>query len=327
MRLERLWYARSPLSLVLAPLGWLFCALAVLRRQAYRRGLCRVQRMPVPVIVVGNITVGGTGKTPLVAWLVRFLRRAGYTPGIVSRGYGGTAQAWPQAVDADSDPALAGDEAVLLARLVGCPVMVDPDRAAAARALLARHACDIIVSDDGLQHYGLGRDIEIAVVDGARRFGNGRCLPAGPLREPRGRLRSVDFVVVNGSAAGNGQYAMHLAERHARNLADEAVERPLESFRDIEVHAVAGIGNPARFFSRLCTLGLRIKEHAFPDHHAYQARDLDFGDGRPVLMTEKDAVKCRRFAQAHFWYVPVEAQLDESFGERLLTLLERKIHG
>ncbi|MFA7094943.1 MAG: tetraacyldisaccharide 4'-kinase [Gammaproteobacteria bacterium] len=324
-RLDEHWYGRSPLSLALAPLGWLYCLVAVLRRKAYRLGLRPVCRLSVPVIVVGNITVGGTGKTPLVAWLVRFLKQAGYTPGIISRGYRGNATVWPQAVDAGSDPALVGDEAVLLAQHSECPVMVGPDRAAAARALLERYPCDVIISDDGLQHYRLGRDIEIAVIDGARRLGNGRCLPAGPLREPRGRLRSVDFIVVNGGDAEGGQYAMRLVEQDARNLADAGTVQPVAAFS--EVHAVAGIGNPARFFSRLRALGLQITEHPFPDHHAYQPQDLDFGDARPLLMTEKDAVKCHRFAQAHYWYVPVEARLDERFGERLLNLLKRRAHG
>lgn len=324
-RLDEHWYGRSPLSLALAPLGRLYCLVAVLRRKAYQLGLRPVCRLPVPVIVVGNITVGGTGKTPLVAWLARFLKQAGYTPGIISRGYRGNATVWPQAVDAGSDPALVGDEAVLLARRGECPVMVGPDRAAAARALLERYPCDVIISDDGLQHYRLGRDIEIAVIDGARRFGNGRCLPAGPLREPRGRLRSVDFIVVNGGNAVDGQYSMRLVEQDARNLTDEENVRPVATFG--KVHAVAGIGNPARFFSRLRALGLQIIEHPFPDHHAYRPQDLDFGDIRPLLMTEKDAVKCRRFAQTHHWYMPVEAQLDERFGERLLNLLKRKAHG
>lgn len=325
-RLDEHWYANSPVSLLLAPLGWLFCAVAALRRRAYRTGLLSVHRMPVPVIVIGNITVGGTGKTPLVAWLARFLIGAGYTPGIVSRGYGGKVGNWPQPVAADSDPALVGDEAVLLARRSGCAVVVGPDRVAAARVLLEHSPCDVILSDDGLQHYRLGRDVEIAVIDGVRGFGNGRCLPAGPLREPPERLREVDLVVVNGTA-GEGQYSMRLIEQVPRDVMDAGASRPLADFQGTRVHAVAGIGHPERFFKRLRALGLRIVEHPFPDHHAYSPADLDFGDGEPVLMTEKDAVKCRRFARPHLWYVPVEAQMDESFGARVLALLKRNKHG
>lgn len=325
-RLDELWYADSFASLLLAPLGWLFCALAILRRKAYRLGLLTVERMPVPVIVVGNITVGGTGKTPLVAWLARFLRQAGYTPGIVSRGYGGRSGNRTQPVGSDSDPAVVGDEAVLLARRSGCRVVVGTDRVAAARALLEQGHCDVIISDDGLQHYRLGRDVEIAVIDGTRRLGNRRCLPAGPLREPVRRLRHVDIVVVNG-AQEEGAYSMRLIGPDAVNLVDEGLSRSLEEFRGAEVHAVAGIGHPVRFFSQLRENGLRAIEHPFPDHYPYQPEDLAFTDGSPLLMTEKDAVKCRGFAQPHFWYVPVEARLDKGFGERVLALLKRNNDG
>lgn len=325
-RLDELWYADSFISLLLAPLGWLFCALAILRHKGYRLGLLTVQRMSVPVIVVGNITVGGTGKTPLVAWLARFLKHAGYTPGIVSRGYGGRSENWPQPVGSDSDPAMVGDEAILLARRSGCRVVVGADRVAAARALLEQGYCDVIISDDGLQHYRLGRNVEIAVIDGIRRLGNRRCLPAGPLREPMRRLRHVDIVVVNG-AQEEGAYSMHLVGREAVNLVDEGLSRSLDEFRGAEVHAVAGIGHPVRFFSQLRENGLQAIEHPFPDHHPYQPEDLTFTDERPLLMTEKDAVKCRGFAQPHFWYVPVEACLDKGFGERILALLKRNNDG
>lgn len=325
-RLDELWYASSFTSLLLAPLGWLFCFLATLRRMAYRLGLLTIQRMPVPVIVVGNITVGGTGKTPLVAWLARFLKQVGYTPGIVSRGYGGRNENRVQTVGSDSDPAMAGDEAILLARRSGCRVVVGADRVAAARALLEQGYCDVIISDDGLQHFRLGRDVEIAVIDGVRRLGNRRCLPAGPLREPVRRLRHVDIVVVNG-AREEGAYSMHLTGFEAVNLLDEGLSRPLAEFRGDEVHAVAGIGNPVRFFSQLRENGLHAVEHPFPDHYPYQPVDLAFTDGRPLLMTEKDAVKCRGFAQSHFWYVPVEARLDKGFGERVLALLKRNNDG
>lgn len=318
--LESHWYRTTPLTLLLLPLSWLFCAVALARRWAYRSGLLKTVRLPVPVIVVGNISVGGTGKTPMVAWLVALLRKAGYRPGIISRGYGGGADHWPQPVRADSDPSQVGDEAVLLARRCRCPMAVGPDRPAAARALLQDADCDIIISDDGLQHYRLERDVEIAVVDGVRRFGNGHCLPAGPLREPVRRLRSVDVVIANGSA-GAREYAMELRPASLCNLLHDEQTRPLQQFAGQSVHAVAGIGNPRRFFELLTRHGLAVIEHPFADHHPFCAGDLDFGDELPVLMTEKDAVKCQAFAKAHHWCLPVDAQLDERVSQILLRLI------
>lgn len=323
--LDRLWYGRHPLAPLLLPLGALFCALASARRACYRYGPCRVRRLPVPVVVVGNVTVGGTGKTPLVAWLVERLGRAGLRVGVVSRGYGGRARVWPQVVTAHSSAAQVGDEALLLARRTGCPLVVAPDRVAAARLLLERAALDVIVADDGLQHYRLGRDLEIAVVDGARRLGNGRCLPAGPLRERPGRLREVDFVVVNG-AGGAGELSMRLRPGTPRAVARPDQGVSWERLRAGRVHAVAGIGHPQRFFAMLRRDGLDLIEHPFPDHHPYRAADLAFGDGLPVLMTEKDAVKCSFFAAPHHWYVPVEAELPASFEAALLQRLTRLIH-
>jgi tetraacyldisaccharide 4'-kinase len=276
----------------------------------------------VPVIVVGNITVGGSGKTPLVIWLVDFLRKAGYKPAIISRGYRGKASSWPQQVRPDSDPVVVGDEAVLLARRCDCPIAVGPDRSASVEALLQHTDCNIIISDDGLQHYALERDIEIAVVDAVRRYGNGCLLPSGPLREPIERLEDVDFIVSNG-IAGHGEYAMSLGLNTACNLATgETCE--LNNFIDTTVHAVAGIGNPKRFFNALRQQGLKLREHAFADHHHFEAGDLEFDNTAPVLMTEKDAVKCKRFAHSQYWYVPVEAELNKHFGPRLLAALEKK---
>lgn len=322
--LDTIWYGRSIWSLVLLPLTWLYCAVVGLRRLAYRSGLLRTQRLPVPVIVVGNITVGGTGKTPLIGWLAELLRTHGYRPGLVARGYGGDAKHWPQQVRADSDPRAVGDEPVLLARLTGCPMAVAPDRVAAARALLEHDACDVILSDDGLQHYALGRDIEIAVVDGVRRFGNRRCLPAGPLREPAGRLAGVDLVVSNG-LAGPGETALRVQPGDAVNLVS-GERRPLERFRGVRVAAVAGIGRPERFFEALRGQGLEIEAHAFPDHHAYRPEDLAFAAGS-VLMTEKDAVKCRRFARDTFWAVTTRVELPEAFGRQVLALLRQRTAG
>lgn len=324
--LEQSWYGRGAfLSLALLPLSWLFCTVVRLRRFGYRLRPASRGRLPVPVVVIGNLTVGGTGKTPLVVWIAEFLKRHGYRPGIVSRGYAGKAKHWPQQVRGDSDPSVVGDEAVLIAARTGCPMAVGPDRVAAARALLAHHDCDVLLSDDGLQHYALRRDVEIAVIDGIRRFGNGRCLPAGPLREPISRLDSVDLLVSNGASAAR-EYAMRYRGQELRGVADEGV-RELRAFDGREVHAVAGIGNPQRFFTRLGQAGLRVTPHPFDDHHAYRAEDLVFGDDKPVIMTEKDAVKCRRFASVNHWYLPVEAELDPAFGEALLQRLKRSENG
>lgn len=319
-RIDSLWYQNSPLSVALAPLGWLYRATAVLRRAAYRLGVFSVGRVDAPVIVVGNISVGGTGKTPLVIWIAHFLKTNGLRPGIVSRGYRGRADKWPQQVRPDSDPIMVGDEPVLLAQATGCPVAADPDRLRAARTLLAHVECDVIISDDGLQHLALGRDVEIAVIDGTRRHGNGRCLPAGPLREPASRLDSVDLVVANGGGIP-GEFDMRMAVGEAKHLREGSNRRPLESFKSGPVHAVCGIGAPERFFDTLERAGLTLIRHQFPDHHGYSATDIIFDDTHPVLMTEKDAVKCRRFADARHWCVPVRARVPKAFGARLLTLL------
>ena len=318
--LQQHWY-RSPL-LPLLPLEFLFRGLALLRRQAYGSGLLSRVRVDVPVIVVGNISVGGTGKTPLTLWLVKLLREAGLMPGIVTRGYGGQASEWPQVVEADSDPFLVGDEPVLMARRCGCPVVAAPDRVAAAQKLLSEYPCDILISDDGMQHYRLERDIEIAVIDGTRRFGNGHCLPVGPLREPVARLREVDFIVTNGDAC-EGEWSMQLRQGDAVSLNDASISRPLVQFMSEPVHAVAGIGHPERFFTQLRELGIDVIEHPFADHYRFNEGDLDFNDDLAVLMTEKDAIKCQRFATRKHWYVPVEAGLDPRFSKRLLEKIEQ----
>ena len=300
-----------------------------MRRLLYRFHLLPVERVPVPVVVVGNITVGGSGKTPLVLWLAESLRRLGFQPGIISRGYGGKICAQME-VMSDSDPFMAGDEPVLLARRSGCPVWVGRNRTEAARALLKAHpACNLILSDDGLQHYRLFRNVEIAVVDGERRFGNGCLLPAGPLREPVARLAAVDAVVVNG---GSGEipkctkagFTMRLAGAEFYNLADPTQRTKPQDFVDQVLHAVAGIGNPTRFFEHLRSLGLAITEHPFPDHHAFQPQELDFPG--VVLMTEKDGVKCARFAKVNYWVLAVEAEVEEELA-RLVAEKVRNCHG
>ncbi|HNR60114.1 MAG TPA: tetraacyldisaccharide 4'-kinase [Thauera sp.] len=318
------WRGRGPVACALRPLSALFGALA--RR---RRARVRAQRLPVPVVIVGNIAVGGSGKTPVVAWLVEVLRAAGWQPGIVSRGHGGSVQG-VAAVPADGDPATFGDEPVLLARITGCPLVVGRDRVAAAAELLRNTpACDVIVADDGLQHYRLGRDIEIAVVDEAT-LGNRWLLPAGPLREPLARLAEVDLVIAHGELSASTRAAAHGVPVHAMRLEGtvlQAVNEPrrtrtLAELSGQRVHAVAGIGRPQRFFDQLAEAGLEVIEHPFADHHAFVAEDLAFGDARPILMTAKDAVKCRAFAPADSWELPVKAQIGVDAATRILEKLE-----
>jgi len=322
-RLDQYWYSRNAVTAWLRPASWVFCAVVWLRRLVYRSGIVAAKRFPVPVIVIGNITVGGTGKTPLVIWMVRLLKRMGLRPGVVARGYRGQARNWPQQVRPDSDPVMVGDEALLLARHCGCPVAVGPKRVAAVDALLNYNDCDVIVADDGLQHYALRRDIEIAVVDGVRRFGNGLCLPAGPLRERAARLKEVDLVVANGGSVMRREYSMTMTPRRIRNVRNERQSYAPGEFPFRQIHAVAGIGNPERFFGLLKQLGFSIQEHAFIDHHAFRPQEIAFDDERPVVMTEKDAVKCRRFCHDDCWYLEIEAQPDERLQTRVLALLEK----
>ena len=317
------WYEPSPLGALLAPLGWAVALFTVLRRGAYRVGMRRSRQVGCPIVVVGNLSAGGTGKTPLVIAIAKLLARRGLRVGVVCRGYRGSASRWPRQVRSDSDPNRVGDEAVLLARRTGGPVAAGPNRIAAARILFRRAKCDVILSDDGLQHLRLARDVEIVVVDGVRRHGNGRCMPAGPLREPLGRLASVDLVVVNG-AARSGELEIQLVAGDAVSLVDAGQTRPLDSFRGAPVHAVCAIGHAERFFRTLEAHGVTIVRHPFPDHHPFREAEIRFPDGAPVLMTEKDAVKCERFADARHWYVPVEAVLSSELEARLLAILRER---
>jgi tetraacyldisaccharide 4'-kinase len=325
-RLDYYWYARSPWLLLLTPLSLVFRIVVWLRRNAYRAGLLRSQRVALPVIIIGNITVGGTGKTPLVIWLAEYLQEKGYHPGIISRGYGGKASGWPQQVRPDSDPAIVGDEAVLLAGATGCPMAVGPNRVANATALIKHSECDVILSDDGLQHYALQRDIEIIVIDGIRRFGTGFSIPAGPMREPAKRLKEADLVVINGLGSGH-EHIMRMRPGDAHSLTDSSIKRPLADFRGQAVHAVAGIGNPERFFQSLEQLGMQLEKHVFPDHYKFTAPDIRFGDYKPVIMTEKDAVKCRYFASENDWYIPVTVQMSADFCQLLDELLQARTSG
>ncbi|MDD1625872.1 MAG: tetraacyldisaccharide 4'-kinase [Methylococcaceae bacterium] len=318
-----IWYKDQVIGLWLMPFGFLFSDAVKFRKFLYRLGVLKTQTLPVPVIIVGNITVGGTGKTPLIIWLAQFLKDAGFKPGIISRGYGGQAQSWPQSVTADSDAKIVGDEALLIAKQTGCPMAVGPLRVDAAKMLLKQADCNVILSDDGLQHYALNRDIEIAVIDGERRFGNGYCLPAGPLREPIERLQSVDFVIVNGEKYEDNEFSMQLAGETLVNVVT-GEQKPLQEFNAVDCHALAGIGNPERFFKLLESAGLICTNHSFPDHYPFHRHDIEFGDNKPVLMTEKDAVKCTEFAGFQHWYLPVKAVPEAAFSEQLLNLLREK---
>ncbi|MET0065243.1 MAG: tetraacyldisaccharide 4'-kinase [Candidatus Thiodiazotropha sp.] len=324
--IEASWDRRQALNYLLLPLSGLFCLVSLMRRVGYRWGLLQTVRVGVPVIIVGNLSVGGTGKTPLVVWLVQRLRALGYSPGIITRGYGGQAESWPIEVTDESRAGEVGDEAILLKRQAGCPVYAAPRRVEAARQLLEEHSCDLIVSDDGLQHYALGRDIEIVVIDGYRRFGNGYCLPAGPLRELPSRLAGVDLVIVNGEAQA-GEFGMRVGGETARALDRRQASRPLSDFQGETVHAVAGIGRPERFFSMLEAAGLKLQRHPFPDHHDFRREDLQPFSGETVLMTEKDAVKCEAFADSRCWYVPANAQVDAGVEEQLKLLMKRLRNG
>lgn len=325
--LERRWYGPGDAEAWLRGLGKAYECGVRLRRWAYQRQIFEADRIPVPVVVVGNLSVGGTGKTPVTIWLVEFLRDAGYRPGVVSRGYGGRVRHdGPVAVAGDSDPWLVGDEPVLIAARTGAPVRVDRDRARAARALISDVSCDLIIADDGLQHYRLHRDIEILLIDGQRRLGNGHCLPAGPLREPPERIASVDFVLRRDAEPEPGEYGLEVDGDVARNLVTGEL-RSLAVFAGQSALAIAGIGNPDGFFRLLARHGIAAENCAFPDHHAFSAADVAGPGYEIVLMTEKDAVKCRRYADQRHWCVPVTARLPPEFGAALLQRLGSLDHG
>ncbi|QDQ40660.1 tetraacyldisaccharide 4'-kinase [Legionella geestiana] len=312
---DALWYTRHPARWLLWPFSLVY-RMIVCARRAF---LCRFRQtvFPLPVIVVGNLTVGGAGKTPLVAALARYFSERGFKVGIVSRGYGANPPAFPYRVLPEDTAAVSGDEPLLLAQKTGCPVVIDPQRVRAVEYLLKTERVNLVLSDDGLQHYALGRTLEIAVIDGQRGPGNGMCLPAGPLREPAGRLRSVDMVVVNGGVRP-GAYTMTLEARELRRLTDN-ISMPVNALSQ-PVAAVAGTGNPGRFFETLSALGIAHHPYPFPDHHPFEARDLAFSEPT-VLMTEKDAVKCQPFATETMYCLPVEATLSPDFWEALCRAL------
>ncbi|MFO1303716.1 MAG: tetraacyldisaccharide 4'-kinase [Burkholderiales bacterium] len=329
-RVVAAWYEPRPTfaAWLAWPLSLLFGAVGDLRRALHARGILPVERLPVPVIVVGNITAGGSGKTPLVIALAEALRARGFHPGIVSRGHGGRGGVAP--VTPETDPAIAGDEPPIIAA-AGFPVWVGRERARAGRALLAAHpGCDVVLCDDGLQHYALARDVEICVIDDSRGFGNGLLMPAGPLRERASRLSAVDAVVrlaadpsrLDGAHDGRSTVMTH-EPLPWRNVRDPALTDDGARFRGEGLHAIAGIGNPQRFFAMLRKLGIAAVEHPFPDHHPFTPGDLAFPGATAILMTAKDAVKCASFADERSWYLPIRAVVDPS----LVALVEKKIRG
>lgn len=329
--LHRVWYEGAPFYQILLPLSGLNWLLVTLRRGLYRLGVLSRHRAAVPVIVVGNITAGGTGKTPVTIWLARELRERGFSPGIVSRGYGGSKSSTSMRVDAASDPEIVGDEPVLIARKAGCPVVVDVNRARAAQ-MLVDDGVTVIIADDGLQHYRLERSYEICVIDGARGLGNRLLLPAGPLRETIDRLVEVDQVLTNGrmrecseaTAVEQNAIRFDLLALEVRRLNGSLI-RPIEGFAGTTVHAVAAIGNPTRFFDMLRSHGMQVIEHALPDHARLDIRKMRYGDGFEVLMTEKDAVKLEGVTSDKYWTVPVDLMIDPIIAGPWLEQIESRL--
>jgi tetraacyldisaccharide 4'-kinase len=321
--LDKFWYGGVSPPWWLKLLSAVYAAVSGIRRFVYARRLARSTRLACPVVVVGNLTVGGTGKTPLVCWLAGQLIELGFKPGVVSRGYGGSSRR-PRLVQAADDSNTVGDEAILLASRSRVPVATGRNRPAAAQ-LLINAGCDVIVSDDGLQHYALQRDCEIIVIDGDRRFGNGRLLPAGPLRETPARLKHADAVVINGGdAQSDGAVRMRLLATNAVAM-KYGTAKPLREFSGQPVHAIAAIGNPQRFFAMLRAVGISVVEHPLPDHAKLGIDDISFPDDLAVLMTEKDAVKCREIAGPHHWYVPVNVAFAAGDAEKLRSIVARSV--
>jgi tetraacyldisaccharide 4'-kinase len=313
------WYRGAPWLWLLRPLEFIFRGLTAVRRAFYQWGLLPSYRSPVPLVVVGNITVGGTGKTPVVLALIEHLQSEGIRAGMVSRGYGASAGSFPHSVDAQSSARDCGDEALLIYARTGCPCVVGPDRSAAVRQLLTQFQVDVIVSDDGLQHYAMARDIEIAVLDQYRGIGNGFCLPAGPLREPASRLKRVDSQLVRGGdepATAVRYQPVSLVELSSGKecpVSPQALQQ--------QVHAVAGIGQPDQFFDTLTEHGFELERHVYPDHHMYSAQELAGLSDKPVIMTEKDAVKCRQFDNRNYWYLKINALIPGQVLQRVVQLV------
>ncbi len=328
--LHRTWYAGGTGYWLLLPLSAIYWVLVTLRGYLYRAGLLEQKDVGVPVIIVGNLTAGGTGKTPVAVWLAREMRKRGFAPGVVSRGYGGSRSSSPMRVDAASDPSVVGDEPVLIARRAACPVAVDRDRLKAA-AMLVEDGADLVIADDGLQHLKLARAYEICVVDGARWLGNRFVLPAGPLRELASRLHTVDQVLVNGylpehvaSSSEQNAVPFRLRGEEVHRL-NGSLSRPIGSLAGTTVHAVAGIGNPRRFFDLLRSHDIQVVEHALRDHAMIEPGKMSFGDEFIIVMTEKDAVKLGTRVSDRFWYVPVSLDMDPALAGPLLEQIDSRM--
>ena len=322
--LENIWYKKGSGKYLLLPLSALYCSINRLQRwlQTPKRN-----NLPCPVIVVGNITVGGTGKTPLTIYLVKLLQQQGYKPAIITRGYGGKAKKWPLQVTADSNIKMVGDEALLMAIRTGVPVYAGPKRLETIDKCLRSHYCDVVISDDGMQHYKLPRDIQIAVIDGERKLGNELCLPAGPLREKKERLKKCDLIVVNGEKHEQTNWIeMKMSGLKLINIKTGKTKQ-LKNFAKQNINAVTGIGNPQRFYHTLEQAGIKLQQYSFPDHYSFKPNDLKFDNDFPILMTEKDAVKCKLFADDNCWYLPVDAQLEKSFDTIFIKLFEKTLGG
>lgn len=330
--LENIWYNNGRGKWLLLPLTFLYCAIHSFQRWKLTR---KRSKPPLAIIIVGNISIGGTGKTPVVIHLARLLAKAGYKPGIITRGYGGKATQWPQDVNAESNAVDVGDEPVLMARHTHLPIAAGSDRCVDIQLLRSKYNCDVIISDDGLQHYPLHRDIEIVLIDSERQLGNGWCIPAGPLRENPQRLKSVDFVLLNNGSHKEiksnpafiqqhqlqSVFSMYLSGKSIYSLASQKEKQSLDDLQGKVVHAVTGIGNPQRFYQTLENAGIKLIKHSFPDHHRFIAEELVFNDKKIIIMTEKDAVKCQQFSLNNIWYLPIEARLEKGFDELLLDKL------
>lgn len=324
--INRIWYQGHPAVVLLVPISWMYGLIVKFRYLLYHSGLLSTNTAPVPVIVVGNITVGGTGKTPFVVWLANYLFDCGYRPGILSRGYGVKSRIKVQQVRADSDPDFVGDEPVLIAKRTGLPVAISADRYEAARQLIEYADCNILICDDGLQHFALNRDLEIAVIDGDRAFGNAKLLPAGPLRESIHRLSSVDLLISKGKQYKKS-HVMEYQYGEMTSVVDETRKSSISSLLNQEIHVVTGIANPERFHEYIKAQGIHIIKHVYPDHYQYRSQDLSFRDDKPIVMTEKDAVKCCKFARDNMWYIPIQAKFNNTFHHRIKTLIRDKIDG
>lgn len=316
------WFKRNACSYALLPFSWVYTGIVMLRRFLYQCGIMKSKKFGVPTIVVGNITVGGAGKTPFVIWLAKFLQENGYKVGIISRGYGGAAKQYPMIVTKQSNFSEVGDEALVIMNNVDCPMIVAPRRVDAAAKLLEICKCDAIISDDGLQHYALGRDLEVVMVDGEREFGNKFCLPAGPLREPLPRLRSANFIIKNFTIVTLDVEGMCLVPECLVNVKNPQITKNINEFKnlhDTRIFAIAGIGNSARFFKTLKLAGLHFTEKTFPDHFSYTKDNLIFKDKTVTIMTEKDAVKCRNLVDDNFWFLRAKTEVSNGLQRELLT--------